>query len=123
MPTAKAAAPIAVAIARDVQAAAAPDPLAQKTEMPPEAPPKNLADVAIVKIDRARASSTSVKVLVTPCAAEGKSAEAAIALGRNLARRGRTLLVAADPGPAIYDRLTDAPTASVKGFADLLAGA
>ncbi len=89
-------------------------------EGPPIVAP--VKEPAVVKIDRARVKATSVKVIVTPCEAEGKSAEAAIALGRNLARRGRALLVAADRGVGRYDALVNASTEGLKGFSDLLAG-
>ncbi|TLG79052.1 hypothetical protein [Methylocystis sp. B8] len=62
-----------------------------------------------------------VKVLVAPCDANHKSQDAAIALGRNLARRGRALLIAADRGLTRIDALAS-PDGASKGLADLLIG-
>ncbi|WP_457797012.1 GumC family protein [Methylocystis sp. S23] len=78
---------------------------------------------AAQKIDSARAAQTCVKVLVTPCESEGKPAETAIALARNLARRGRTVLAAADRGARAFDALVHAPDGPPKGLSDLAAGA
>ncbi|MBM3578656.1 MAG: hypothetical protein FJX40_13630 [Alphaproteobacteria bacterium] len=62
-----------------------------------------------------------VKVLVAPCDANQKSQDAAIALGRNLARRGRALLIAADRALMRIDALAS-PDGASKGLADLLIG-
>lgn len=77
---------------------------------------------AVIRIDRARAKTTCVKVLVTPCEQEGKPADTVIALARNLARRGRTLLVVADLGAKAFDGLVNSPDHPPKGLADLAAG-
>lgn len=60
-----------------------------------------------------------VKVLVAPCDANQKSQDAAIALGRNLAHRGRALLIAADRALTRIDALAS-PDGASKGLADLL---
>jgi succinoglycan biosynthesis transport protein ExoP len=78
---------------------------------------------AVNRIDRARAEQTCVKVLVTPCEAEGKPADTAIALGRNLARRGRTLLAVADRGATAFDALVQHAPGRPKGMSDLTSGA
>lgn len=78
---------------------------------------------AVSRIDLARAAAACVKVLVAPCDNEGKPSETVIALGRNLSRRGRTLLVVADRGAVVYDALVHAPQGAPKGMADLVAGA
>lgn len=62
-----------------------------------------------------------VKVLVAPCDENQKSQDAAIALGRNLARRGRALLIAADRALTRIDALAS-PDGASKGLADLLIG-
>lgn len=77
---------------------------------------------ALRRIESARAVSSCVKVLVTPCEAGGKPIETAIALGRSLARRGRTLLVAADAGVRSLDALVHSPGRTPKGLSDLLTG-
>lgn len=123
-----AAAPDDAQVAVLAEAPAGPVTRPVKVEEKPKSNPTpdadaapSIAEVAAVKVDRARVSTTSVKVVVTPCAAQGKAAESAIALGRNLARRGRTLLVVADRGPAVYERLIQPASSAFKGFADLLA--
>ncbi|MCX7898918.1 MAG: exopolysaccharide transport family protein [Methylocystis sp.] len=127
MPVVPAALAAKAALAETVVAAPAPKAKTDSSPSPNESspqgrPPSTQKESALNTIDRARRRVTSVKVLVAPCAAEGKSAEAAIALGRNLARRGRALLVAADPGPACYERLIKPSPEGAKGLADLLAG-
>ncbi|MBL1258079.1 exopolysaccharide transport family protein [Methylocystis sp. Sn-Cys] len=77
---------------------------------------------ALRRIESARAVSSCVKVLVTPCETGGKPIETAIALGRSLARRGRTLLVAADAGVRSLDALVHSPGRTPKGLSDLLTG-
>lgn len=77
---------------------------------------------ALRRIESARAVSSCVKVMVTPCEAGGKPIETAIALGRSLARRGRTLLVAADAGVRNLDALVHSPGRTPKGLSDLLTG-
>ncbi|MCC3247267.1 exopolysaccharide transport family protein [Methylocystis sp. WRRC1] len=77
---------------------------------------------AVSAIDKARAATNCVKVLVTPCEDDGKPSDTVIALGRNLSRRGRTLLAVADRGAAAYDALVHAPQGAPKGMADLVTG-
>lgn len=77
---------------------------------------------AVQRIDSARAVQSCVKVLVTPCETEGKPAETAIALARNLSRRGRTLLAAADHGAIAFDALVHSPEGPPLGMSDLAAG-
>ncbi|KAF2990064.1 exopolysaccharide transport family protein [Methylocystis sp. MJC1] len=77
---------------------------------------------ALRRIESARAVSSCVKVLVTPCEKGGKPIETAIALSRSLARRGRTLLVAADAGVRSLEALVHSPGRTPKGLSDLLAG-
>jgi succinoglycan biosynthesis transport protein ExoP len=108
-PVAPAAEPL---VAVDDETAARPRPASSEANID-----------AVQRIDRARAAQTSVKVLVTPCEKEGKLAETAIALARNLARRGRTVLAAADRGAAAFDALVHAPDGPPKGMSDLAAGA
>lgn len=76
----------------------------------------------VSRIDKARAAASCVKTLVAPCANDGDSSNTVIALGRNLSRRGGTLLVVADPGPGAYDALVAAPESGPKGLTDLVAG-
>ncbi len=70
----------------------------------------------------ARATDGGVKVLITPCAEPGPRAETAIGLARTLARQGRALLVAADPGVRIFDDLPG-PETRPPGMAELSSGA
>ncbi len=77
---------------------------------------------AVQRIDSARAVQTSVRVVVTPCEKAGKPAETAIALARNLSRRGRAVLAVADRGARAFDALVHAPDGAPKGMADLTAG-
>ncbi len=67
--------------------------------------------------------SSCVKVLVTPCEKEGKPIETAVALGRTLAQRGRTLLVAADCGARAFDNLVQSVDGTPKGIFELVTGA
>jgi succinoglycan biosynthesis transport protein ExoP len=76
---------------------------------------------AVRRIDSARIVQSCVKVLVTPAEDEGRSGDTAIALGRDLSRRGRTLLVAADQG--LFNALVESPDSPPKGMSDLMAGA
>lgn len=78
---------------------------------------------AVRRIDAARAARSCVKVLVTPCETEGRPADTAIALARNLARRGRTLLAVADREATAFDALVHSPRARPKGMSDLSSGA
>ncbi|PPD44201.1 MAG: lipopolysaccharide biosynthesis protein [Methylocystis sp.] len=100
---------------------ALPDADAMTATMPTSATDPEAA--AIVRIDKARAATTCVKVLVTPCCdSEGKPSETVIALGRNLARRGRALLAVVDRGAKVYDALVHSPHSPPRGMADLAAG-
>lgn len=112
-------------------APAAPDvealPLAAQAEDVQAAPgaPRLVAGGepdAVTRIDKARAAQNCVKVLATPCESDGKPADTVIALARNLARRGRTLLAVADRGARAYDALVHAPNGAPKGMADLATG-
>ncbi|QGM99251.1 GumC family protein [Methylocystis parvus] len=117
--------PEPVRIAAQERSAAPAERLAETVEAaaPPVAPPPaQTAPDVIHRIDSARAAQSCVKVLVTPCEKDGKPAETAIALARNLARRGRTLLAAADPGARAFDALVHSPGGAPKGMADLSAG-
>lgn len=77
---------------------------------------------AVRRIDSARAVQSCVKVLVTPCEKEGKPAETVVALARNLSRRGRTLLAAADRDATAFDVLVFSPDGPPLGMSDLAAG-
>jgi uncharacterized protein involved in exopolysaccharide biosynthesis len=74
-------------------------------------------------VERVGPVSSCVRVLVTPCEKEGKPIETAVALGRTLAQRGRTLLVAADCGVRAFDGLAQTTGGTPKGMSDLVTGA
>lgn len=80
------------------------------------------AGMAASQADFAQRLPACVKVLVTPCGGDEKLDDTAIALGRNLARRGRALLVAADRGAARFDALAPRREGGLKGLSDILAG-
>lgn len=77
---------------------------------------------AVTRIDRARVAVECVKVLVALAGKDAQPENTVIALGRNLSRRGRTLLVVADRNERGYDSLVAALDARPKGMADLIAG-
>ena len=71
----------------------------------------------------ARDVKSCVKVLVTPFEKDSKTAETAIALGRNLSGRGRALIVSVDAGASALDAIIAPGKETLAGFADLMAGA
>lgn len=76
------------------------------------------------RIDAARMSSLSVKVLLIGCLDAEKNVGTAVELARSLARRGRAIIVAADADEAAYDRLVPSDGfARPLGLADLAGGA
>jgi uncharacterized protein involved in exopolysaccharide biosynthesis len=103
---------------------AANEPLAAETDA---SPPAASADAEAGKdafslFDNARNAMTCVRTLVAPCEDEGDSSNTVIALGRNLAQRGRALLIVADRKAKAYDALLGERDGPPKGFGDLLAG-
>jgi hypothetical protein len=95
---------------------------------PAHAPPRAGASMGesqasvLQQIERERSARNCVKVLVAPCGKEGKSADIAIGLARNLSRRGRALLAIPDRGRSAFDALTHSGHGAPKGFADIVAG-
>lgn len=82
------------------------------------------ASSVVGRIDAARMSALSVRVLLASRFGGERSFLTALELARALARRGRAILIAADPGEEVYDRLVrDDARAPLPGFADLAAGA
>lgn len=92
------------------------------------APPTSVSDHAASanvagRIDAARMSALSVKVLVASCSGAKAGFDAAIELGRALAHRGRAIVVAVDAGDKSYDRLVSSEGgARPLGLCDLVAG-
>lgn len=124
-----------IAAQRREPAFAAPEEEPQRTAIaaPPEQRAPELEDRSraprssvVGRIDAARMSALSVKVLMVGCADPERSFESAVALSRSLARRGLAILVAADAGAEgeLYDRLVpDVDRARPLGLAELSSGA
>ncbi len=93
--------------AEDAGASKSAEPLAETQTAPSQ-------------VDPPRREAACVKVLVALCGADASSDEAAIALGRNLARRGRALLIAADSGAEGFEAFAPEQESEPKGLADLL---
>ena len=83
---------------------------------------ESATQLAADRVDDARATTQCVKALVTPCGGDARLVAAVVALARQLARRGRALLIVFDRDAAAYDALIFGMGESPKGLADLQAG-
>lgn len=99
---------------------AAPAPAAASTSA--VAAVRTAPSAAVGRIDAARTLAHSVKTLFASCGAGEKGAAAAVTMARALSRRGRAVLVAADPENAAFDRLLRESEGKPTGLSDLVAG-
>lgn len=127
---AEAAAPTA-AIGRSEIGRSVDEPRAAPADVPrtepAAAPPVTIGSAATDPQNNSRQiaaleRSPCVTALVATCDGPARAFDAAVALSRGLSRRGRAILVAADPGDEAYERLPLARAERPRGLADLIAG-
>lgn len=109
----------------DAPRTSATEPRAEAKTVAPEgiaSVEESATQLAADRVDDARATTQCVKALVTPCGGDARLVAAVVALARQLARRGRALLIVFDRDAAAYDALIFGMGESPKGLADLQAG-